>query len=119
MNNPEPMSMPASFKESIIEETTDFKVATELGFLRACFESLVYVSPEGIPRLQAQIANSLSKLAACALLETVTHSSKLTPLSSVEVEAISAGFKGSLSQLVRDAAAAQRIKADFQLSKIG
>lgn len=112
--------MTTSENQSVANSPVDaLAVVTELGFLRACFESLVYVAPEGIPRIQAQIANSLSKLAACALLETVTRSSRLIPLTEVEVKAIADGFKGSLSQLVRDAASAQRVKADFQLSRVG
>lgn len=107
----------ASLKAEV--STKEFTVAAELDFLRACFDSLVYVAPEAIPRIQAQIAGSLSKLAACALLENASKFTRLSPLSDIEVTAIAAGFTGSLSQLVRDAASAQRIKADFQLSKAG
>jgi hypothetical protein len=39
--------------------------------------------------------------------------------ADAEVSAIAAGFSGSISQLVRDAANAQRIKADFELAKGG
>lgn len=119
MNNPDPMSMPASFKEPIIEETTDLKVAAELGSLRACFESLGYAAPEDLPRLQAKIAASLSKLATWAGLRKVSKSAQLSPLGDAEVAAITARFTGSLSRLVRDAAEVQRLKADFELSKVG
>jgi hypothetical protein len=104
---------------TVVEVTREFKTAAELNFIQACFESLVYVAPEDIARLQAQIATSLSRLAGWAGLVTASRSAQLSPLSDAEVSAIAAGFSGSISQLVRDAANAQRIKADFELSKVG